>query len=69
MAMKFKSKAGYYLSIISIFIISAAMLVIGGAVVTVNCHNAVSSDKMTLFDINVENGDIIVTVMDRDYYL
>ena len=69
MAMKFKSKAGYYLSIISIFIISAAMLVIGGAVVTVNCHNAVSSDKITLFDINVENGDIIVTVMDRDYYL
>lgn len=69
MAMKFKSKAGYYLSIISIFIISAAMLVIGGAVVTVNCHNAVSSDKMTLFDISVEDGDIIVTVMDRDYYL
>ncbi len=69
MAMKFKSKAGYYLSIISIFIISAAMLVIGGAVVTVNCHNAVSSDKMTLFDISVEDGDIIVTVMDRNYYL
>ena len=69
MAMKFKSKAGYYLSIISIFIISAAMLVIGGAVVTVNCHNAVSSDKITLFDINVEDGNIIVTVMDRDYYL
>ena len=69
MAMKFKSKAGYYLSIISIFIISAAMLVIGGAVVTVNCHNAVSSDKMTLFDINIEDGDIIVTVMDKDYYL
>ncbi len=69
MAMKFKSKAGYYLSIISIFIISAAMLAVGGAVVTVNCHNAVSSDKMTLFDINVEDGDIIVTVMDKDYYL
>lgn len=67
--MKFKSKAGYYLSIISIFIISAAMLAVGGAVVTVNCHNAVSSNKMTLFDINVEDGDIIVTVMDRDYYL
>ena len=69
MAMKFKSKAGYYLSIISIFIISAAMLAVGGAVVTVNCHNAVSSDKITLFDINIEDGDIIVTVMDRDYYL
>ncbi len=69
MAMKFKSKAGYYLSIISIYIISAAMLAVGGAVVTVNCHNAVSSDKMTLFDINVEDGDIIVTVMDKNYYL
>lgn len=69
MAMKFKSKAGYYLSIISIYIISAAMLAIGGAVVTVNCHNAVSSDKMTLFDINVEDGDIIVTVMDKNYHL
>ena len=69
MAMKFKSKAGYYLSIISIFIISAAMLAVGGAVVTVNCHNAVSSDKMTLFDISVEDGDIIVTFMDKDYYL
>ncbi len=67
--MKFKSKAGYYLSIISIYIISAAVLAVGGAVVTVNCHNAVSSDKMTLFDINVEDGDIIVTVMDRDYHL
>lgn len=67
--MKFKSKAGYYLSIISIYIISAAMLAVGGAVVTVNCHNAVSSDKMTLFDINVEDGDIIVTVMDKNYYL
>lgn len=67
--MKFKSKAGYYLSIISIFIISAAMLAVGGAVVTVNCHNAVSSDKMTLFDINVEDGDIIVTVMDKNYHL
>ena len=69
MAMKFKNKAGYYLSIISIFIISAAMLAVGGAVVTVNCHNAVSSDKMALFDIDDEDGDIIVTVMDRDYYL
>lgn len=69
MAMKFKSKAGYYLSIISIYIISAAMLVVGGAVVTVNCHNAVSSDKMTLFDINVKDGDIIVTVMDKNYHL
>ncbi len=69
MAMKFKSKAGYYLSIISIYIISAAMLAVGGAVVTVNCHNAVSSDKMTLFDINVEDGDIIVTVMDKNYHL
>ncbi|MCI7499348.1 MAG: hypothetical protein SOT68_01750 [Oscillospiraceae bacterium] len=67
--MKFKSKAGYYLSIISIYIISAAMLAVGGAVVTVNCHNAVSSDKMTLFDINVEDGDIIVTVMDKNYHL
>lgn len=69
MAMKFKSKAGYYLSIISIYIISAAMLAVGGAVVTVNCHNAVSSDKMTLFDITVEDGDIIVTVMDKNYHL
>ncbi len=67
--MKFKSKAGYYLSIISIYIISAAMLAVGGAVVTVNCHNAVSSDKMTLFDITVEDGDIIVTVMDKNYHL
>lgn len=67
--MKFKSKAGYYLSIISIYIISAAMLAVGGAIVTVNCHNAVSSDKMTLFDINVEDGDIIVTVMDKNYHL
>lgn len=67
--MKFKSKTGYYLSIISIFIISAAMLAVGGAVVTVNCHNAVSSDKMTLFDISVEDGDIIVTVMDKNYHL
>lgn len=67
--MKYKSKAGYYLSIISIYIISAAMLAVGGAIVTVNCHNAVSRDKMTLFDVTVESGNIIVTVMDKNYYL
>lgn len=64
-----KRKAEYYLSIISIFIISAAALAVGSAIVTVNCHNAMSSDKMTLFDISSEGGSIIITVMDKNYYL
>ncbi|MDY3792370.1 MAG: hypothetical protein SOZ56_07815 [Oscillospiraceae bacterium] len=64
-----KRKAEYYLSIISIYIISAAVLAVGSAIVTVNCHNAMSSDKMTLFDISSEGGNIIITVMDKDYYL
>ncbi|MDD6990989.1 MAG: hypothetical protein PUI48_04085 [Oscillospiraceae bacterium] len=64
-----KRKAEYYLSIISIYIISAAVLAVGSAIVTVNCHNAMSSDKMTLFDISSEGGSIIITVMDKNYYL
>lgn len=64
-----KRKAEYYLSIISIYIISAAVLAVGSAIVTVNCHNAMSSDKMTLFDISLEGGSIIITVMDKNYYL
>lgn len=64
-----KRKAEYFLSIVSIYIISAAALLIGSAIVTVNCHNAMNSDKMTLFDINSENGNIIITIMDKNYYL
>lgn len=64
-----KRKAEYFLSIISIYIISAAALAIGSAIVTVNCHNTMNSDKMTLFDISSESGNIIITVMDKNYYI
>lgn len=64
-----KRKVRYYLSIISIYIISAAALAVGSAIVTVNCHNAMSSDKMTLFHIGSEGGSVIITVMDKDYYI
>ena len=64
-----KRKVEYYLCIISVCIISAAALAVGSAIVTVNCHNAMNSDKMTLFDISSEGGSIIITVMDKDYRL
>ncbi|MGN0638578.1 MAG: hypothetical protein ACI4J0_09415 [Huintestinicola sp.] len=64
-----KRKTEYFLSIISIYIISAAALAVGSAIVTVNCHNAMNSDKMTLFDISSEGGNIIITVMDKYYYI
>lgn len=64
-----KRKVEYYLSIVSICIISAAALAVGSAIVTVNCHNAMSSDKMTLFDISSDGDSIIITVMDKSYYL
>ncbi|MCI7768087.1 MAG: hypothetical protein MSJ26_08960 [Oscillospiraceae bacterium] len=59
----------YHLSVISVCIISAAAVIVGSAVVTVNCHNAMYSDKMTLFHVSAAGDTIIITVMDKDYYL
>ena len=64
-----KKRAMYYLSIISVCIISAAAFVVGSAVVTVNCHNTVSSSKMVLFDVSTSGDTVIITVMDKHYYL
>ncbi len=64
-----KKRLMYHLSVISVCIISAAAVIVGSAVVTVNCHNAMYSDKMTLFRISSVGDTVIITVMDKNYYL
>ncbi|MBQ7782437.1 MAG: hypothetical protein IJ368_00550 [Oscillospiraceae bacterium] len=57
----------YYIKLISIFITAAIVLAIGSAIVHVNCHNAMNSTQMVLFDIEQTESGISVTVMDREY--
>ena len=59
------SKSVYILKIMSIYALSAVIL----AVVSVNCHNRVSSSKMVLFDVEKEGDELVITVMDREYRL
>lgn len=51
MKAKKNSKSVYILKIMSIYALSAVILAVGSAVVSVNCHNRVSSSKMVLFDV------------------
>lgn len=62
-----RRKAVYYLKITGIYALSALVLAVGSAVVNVNCHNTVSSSKMVLFDVETEDGGLVITVMDREY--
>ena len=48
---------------------SACGIAVGSAVVSVNCHNRVSSSKMVLFDVEKEGDELVITVMDREYRL
>ena len=59
----------YYPAIISVYILFAALVTAGGAVVTVNCHNALYSDKMVLIDFSKTESGFVLTVMDKQYLL
>ena len=57
----------YYIKLISIFITAAIALMIGSAIVHVNCHNAMNSTQMVLFELEQTDSGITVTVMDKEY--
>jgi len=69
MKTKKNSKSVYILKIMSIYALSAVILAVGRAAVSVNCHNRVSSSKMVLFDVEKEGDELVITVMDREYRL
>lgn len=62
-----KQKFKYYAKLTGIFLLSAVCLAAGSAVVRVNCHNAVSSTQMTLFDVEKDGDELVITVMDKEY--
>ncbi len=62
-----RRKIVYYSQIMCIFAAAAAALAAGSAVVSVNCHNAMYSDKMVLFDAYRSEDGIVITFMDKEY--
>lgn len=62
-----KKRFFYHVKIAVSFLTAAAALVVGSAVVSVNCHNKVSAGKITLFDVRQEEDSIVVTVMGREF--
>lgn len=59
----------YRAEIIGIFLLSAAALVIGSSVVSVNCYNTMNSTPMVLFNVEHKGEDIIITYMDKEYII
>lgn len=59
-------KIRYYLLIAAIFIFAAAALVTGAAIVSVNCHNVMSADRISLFEIEKRGDETIISVMGRE---
>lgn len=64
---KHGKKLAYYAKLTGIFLLSAAVLAAGSAVVRVNCHNAVSSTQMTLFNVEKNGDEVVITFMDKEY--
>lgn len=60
-----KARHYYHAKLIAIYLTAAAVLAVGSAIVTVNCHNAMYSDQISLFSINKEDGRTVITVMGR----
>ncbi len=62
-----KNNAVIFLEYSIIFSIALLILSIGAAVISVNCHNAMNSHQITLFDAyRIENG-VTVIFMDKQY--
>lgn len=64
-----KRKFIYTAELMGIFLLAGAVLAAGSAIVSVNCHNAMYSDRMVLFDVEKRGDVIAVTVMDKEYLL
>ncbi len=62
-----KRKLTYYMTIAAVFFGSAAVLTIGSAVVTVNCHNAMNSKKIVLFDAEKTGNEWVITIAGNKY--
>lgn len=62
-----RQKFIYRAEITLIFILSATALVIGSAIVSVNCHNIMNSTQMVLFEVEKQDDGITVIFMDREY--
>ncbi|MGN0664914.1 MAG: hypothetical protein ACI4KF_00145 [Huintestinicola sp.] len=62
-----KSKLRYYISILCIFLGAGMAVYVGSSVVTVNCHNAMYSDKMEMFSWERDNDSRVLTVFGEEY--
>ena len=62
-----KKRFFYHVKILTVYLTAAALLVVGSAVVSVNCRNIMTSDKITLFDVRQEEEGVVVTVMGKEF--
>lgn len=60
-------KIRYYLLITAIFIFAVTALITGAAIVSVNCHNVMNAERISLFEIEKRDGETVITVMGREY--
>lgn len=58
----------YYFLLLLIFMSGFIALAIGAAIVSVNCHNIMSADRISLFEIERKTDETVVRVMGREYY-
>lgn len=63
-----RRKLRYYLLMLLIFIGGAAALTAGAAIVSVNSHNIVSAERISLFEIERKPDETVLRVMGREYY-
>lgn len=63
-----RRKVRYYLLMLLIFIGGAAALTAGAAIVSVNSHNIVSAERISLFEIERKPDETVLRVMGREYY-
>lgn len=64
-----KRKFIYRMEIITIFMLAAAALAVGSAVVTVNSGNVMNGTQTVLFDLEKNDREITVIIMDKEYTL
>ena len=64
-----RRKVRYYFLLLLIFMTAFITLVTGAAIVSVNCHNAMNAERISLFEIERKTGETVVRVMGREYYM
>ena len=55
------------MSIICVILGAGAALYVGSSIVSVNCHNAMYSDKMEMFAWEEKNGSRVLIVFGEEY--